>query len=501
MTNELLWITVMLQIFMGASDTLLHHEFTERLAWQPSARKELKLHALRNIIYAALFAAFAFAEPFGWLALLAIALITAEVLITLWDFVEEDLSRKLPPTERVLHTLLALNYGAILALLLPVLWANSLKPSGFTAVNYGLGSVALIIAAIGVTFFALRDYLAARRLSHIGRPDPATLATALKGRRHILITGATGFIGTRLTKALLANGHFITVLSRNPEAAAKLGTPLKIITSLDQIRDDAAVDAIINLAGEPLANGLWTTRKRRKIIASRVEMLKAIHKLCTRLYVPPKTVVTASAIGWYGLRDDEELTEQSTAAPCFTHDVCHAVETEADKLKAFNCRVVKLRIGLVLGTEGGMLANLLVPFEYGLGGRIGTGTQWMSWIDLDDAVRLIVHTMATPDLEGPVNAVAPHPVTNAGFSTALGRALHRPAVIPMPAIPLKLALGDFAQELLLSGQHVLPQKALASGFTFHARTIEEALAASLPVRQDATKSRSRPVHNNIICEK
>ena len=189
MTNELLWIVVMLQIFMGASDTLLHHEFTERLAWQPSAQKELKLHALRNIIYAALFAAFAWAEPFGVLAMLAIALIAAEVLITLWDFVEEDLSRKLPATERVLHTLLALNYGAILALLLPVLWANSQMPTAYTPVNYGFGSIALMLASLGVCFFALRDYFAARRLSHIGRPDPATLAANLKGRRHILIAG------------------------------------------------------------------------------------------------------------------------------------------------------------------------------------------------------------------------------------------------------------------------------------------------------------------------
>ena len=300
---------------------------------------------------------------------------------------------------------------------------------------------------------------------------------------------------------MLANGHVITVLTRNPEAAARLGTPLKIITSLDEIRDDAPVDAIINLAGEPLANGLWTKRKRAKIITSRTQMLQDIHKLCTRLYVPPKTIVIASAIGWYGLRGDEKLTEQSPARPCFTHDVCSALEAEADKLKAFKCRVVKLRIGLVLGTEGGMLANLLVPFEYGLGGPIGSGEQWMSWIDLDDVIRLIIHALATDKLEGPVNAVAPNPVKNAGLAKALGSALQRPALIPMPAKPLEFALGDFARELLLAGQRILPEKALSTGFTFNAETIEEALAASLPVQKAAPEPRSRPVHNNIICEK
>lgn len=482
MSNDLLWLVVGLQLIMGASDTILHHEFTERLAWQPSAKQELKLHATRNLIYALLFAAFAWSEPFGLWAIFAIALIMAEVLITLWDFVEEDLSRKLPATERVLHTLLALNYGTILALLLPVLWANSKGATALVPVYYGLGSLALTIASIGVLFFGIRDYLAARRAGKLRRKDPISLAAPLRKHQNILITGATGFIGTRLTKALLANGHNITILTRTPEKAAKLGAPLKIITDLSQIPDHAAVDTVINLAGEPLATGLWTKKKKQEIITSRLDMVTALEALCTRLYVPPKTVVTASAIGWYGLRGDEPLAETATATPCFTHQVCNAVEKKADDLLPFGCRVVKLRIGLVLGTEGGMLANLLVPFEYGLGGPIGNGHQWMSWIDLDDLVRLIIHSLGDKTLKGPLNAVAPTPVRGKEFADTLGKALNRPAAIPLPAAPLRLALGGLAEELLLSGQRVIPHKALASGFEFQSPTLREALQVALPVK-------------------
>lgn len=498
MNNELLWFAVCLQVFMGATDTLLHHEFTERLAWQPTARIELKLHALRNVIYAVLFAFFAWGEPFGLLAGVALALIIAEVLITLWDFVEEDLSRKLPPTERVLHTLLALNYGAILILLLPVLWTNMLAPTSYLAVNYGLGSIGLTIASLGVTFFGFRDYFASKRMEDLGRVEAKTLASTLKGRKHILITGATGFIGKRLTKALIDNGHTITVLTRNPEAASTLGTPLSIVTNLDQIIDYDSVDAIINLAGEPLANGFWTKAKRKRIISSRVNMQEAIYRLCQRLYVPPKIIINASAIGWYGLRGEELLTENSVPKASFTHEVCEAVEKGAGRLADFNCRVVNLRIGLVLGTEGGMLANLLVPFEYFAGGPIGNGKQWMSWIDLDDTIRLIIHALQTKDLEGPVNAVAPNPVTNKQFSNALGRALNRPAALPLPAKLLQLVLGDFANELLLASQRVVPEKALKSGFVFQASTVDEALKACLPVKNPQL-IKENPDHNNIIC--
>ncbi len=482
MTSDLLWALVFLQLLMGASDTLFHHEFSEKLAWQPSAQNELKLHAIRNFIYSGLFFCFAWGVPYGWFALLAMGFILIEVVITLWDFVEEDLSRKLPATERVLHTLLALNYGAILALLMPALWGLFTFNTAYVPVYYGWGSWVLTFASIGVFVFGVRDCLAVNRLNHLERPPAGDLTKALKRHHHILITGATGFIGKRLTAGLIENGHSVTVLTRRPQEAAKLGSPVNIITNLDEVRDDDPVDAIINLAGEPLANGLWTRAKRERIVNSRLDLIAQIEQLCARLYVPPKTVIIASAIGWYGLREDEELSEESKARPCFTHEVCQSLEQAADRLKVYQCRVVSLRIGLVLGSEGGMLANLLVPFEYGLGGPIGSGKQWMSWIDLDDVIRLIIHALITQDLDGPVNGVAPFPVRNKDFAKALGSVLNRPAVLPLSATLLKLGLSDLAKELLLGGQRVVPKKALASGFVFQSPTLRDALGKSFPFK-------------------
>lgn len=487
MISELLWIAVIIQIIMGGTDTLLHHEFTERLAWQPSAQKELKLHALRNWIYAGLFLTFAWGQPQGLYAMIAFAFIIGEVIITLWDFVEEDLSRKLPATERVLHTLLALNYGAILVLILPLLWNASGNPTAYESIlttsTYPYGTIVLTIASLGVALFGLRDYLAAIRLSTLPRGTATHLAKELRGKKHILITGATGFIGQRLTRALLANNHQLIILTRTPQKAAALGSPIKLITSLKEVNDDDPIDAVINLAGEPLANGYWTKNKRRKIISSRVNMAEQLYQLCERLYVPPKTIINASAIGWYGLRGDELLDEESLSEPCFTNEVCERLEAASTMFKRFKCRVVNMRIGLVLGTEGGMLANLLVPFEYGVGGPIGKGDQWMSWIDLDDLVRLIIHALANEEMEGPVNAVAPEPVKNSDFAKALGKALHRPASIPLPAFFLKLVMGDFAKELLLASQRVKSVKINPDKFSFNAPTIEEGLAKSLPIKK------------------
>jgi len=188
-------------------------------------------------------------------------------------------------------------------------------------------------------------------------------------------------------------------------------------------------------------------------------------------------LVSGSAIGWYGLRDDEVLDESAAGTDCFSRALCLRWERAAMTATRYGVRVVTLRTGLVLAIEGGVLSRLLTPFELGLGGPFGVGRHWMSWIHRDDLVRLIVHAIVTPDLAGPVNGTAPQPVTNAVFTRALGRALCRPAVIPVPAAPLRLALGDFAEELLLRGQRVIPGQALASGFRFIYPTIDMALTA------------------------
>ena len=396
MTSTLLWTLIAVQIALGAFDTLYHHELTERLAWRPSQLRELRLHGVRNLFYAALFATFGWAEVHGALAALAIAVLAAELVITLWDFVEEDMTRKLPASERVTHTLLALNYGAILVLLLPVLLGWQGEETAIAPAWYGWWTAFASAAALGVGVFGLRDLAAAARLPRLVPKPAAALVTALAPRLTILVTGATGFVGARLVEGLAAAGHDVLVLTRHAEKALALRPPFRVVTDLDQIASDTRIDAIVHLAGEPVSGGLWTAPRKRAIVESRTRMTAALLRLAARLQTRPQAFIGASAIGWYGLYDDETLDECASPRDCFSHESCAAVEAAAQKAEALGLRVVSLRIGLVLGSEGGLLARLLLPFEFGMGGRIGSGAQWMSWIARDDLVRLIAHAIATP---------------------------------------------------------------------------------------------------------
>jgi uncharacterized protein (TIGR01777 family) len=218
-------------------------------------------------------------------------------------------------------------------------------------------------------------------------------------------------------------------------------------------------------------------RKRHRILRSRLQVTRGIVRLIGRLQVPPAVLVSGSAIGWYGLRSDEVLGETADGAACFSRSLCVRWERAAMRATGLGVRVVCMRIGLVLAAEGGVLSRMLTPFEFGLGGPFGSGRHWMSWIHRDDLIRLIVHAIATPSLAGPVNGTAPTPVTSAAFAAALGRALSRPAMLSVPATPLRFALGAFAEELLLSGQRVEPRAALESGFRFIYPGIDDALAA------------------------
>jgi hypothetical protein len=236
MNSPLLWSLIALQIAMGAFDTLYHHELTERLAWRPSQERELRLHGLRNLLYAALFVALGWSELHGAWAWLVLAMLGVELIITLIDFVEEDLSRKLPPSERINHTLLTLNYGAILALLVPVLldWAS--RATAIVPTYHGIWSILAALAAAGVVVFGLRDFSAAARVRRLNPGTAAELVQALAGRHRLLVTGATGFVGRRLIEALVSAGHDVTILVRNPAKAVALPPPLRIVTSLEQAR-------------------------------------------------------------------------------------------------------------------------------------------------------------------------------------------------------------------------------------------------------------------------
>lgn len=477
--TDILWIAVAAQMMMGAFDTIYHHEGTERLAWRASQATELRLHGVRNLAYAVMFMALGWFEPRGVWAAVLLALLAGELFITLWDFVEEDRTRHLPASERVTHTLLTLNYGVILALLVPWLVGLAGQPTLLAPAFHGLMSWFCLIAAVGVVVSGLRDLAAARRTARLTEADPASLAKALTGRQAVLVTGGTGFIGSRLVAALAAAGHEVTVLTRDPAKARGLAAdgPVRCVTSLDAIPEGARIDAIVNLAGEPISDTPWTKPKRLRIVRSRLAATYAITRLIARLEYKPAVLVSGSAIGFYGLRSDEALTEADGGTACFSRQVCVSWERAARQGGArHGVRTVLLRTGLVLDRSGGMLAKLLAPFEFGLGGRFGDGRHWMSWIHRDDLVRLIVHAIATPDLAGPLNGVAPEPVTNRAFTAALGRALGRPALVPIPGWPLRAVLGDFAAELLLSGQRVLPIAALRSGFVFTYPAIDDALA-------------------------
>jgi uncharacterized protein (TIGR01777 family) len=306
----------------------------------------------------------------------------------------------------------------------------------------------------------------------------ADLVRALPGRKHVVITGATGFIGRRLTEALVGASHEVTALARDPACAAAT-LRCRVVTDLDQIASDTVIDAVINFAGEPVSNGLWTRRKRRLILASRLRVTRAVVRLIARLERRPDVLISGSAIGWYGLWNDETLTEFDGGKRCFTHRVCEAWERAAHKAQKFGTRVVRLRLGVVLASDGGALGKALPLFRWGLGGVIGSGEQWISWIARDDVVRLIAHVIAHPQYAGAVNATAPVPVRNATFVQELARAVHRPARLRIPASLLRRVAGDMARELVLGGQRVLPDKADANGFTFRHDTLGSALSAML----------------------
>ena len=293
---------------------------------------------------------------------------------------------------------------------------------------------------------------------------------------HWLVTGGTGFIGRRLVEALAAQE--VTVLTRHAVCAA-LPEAVRVVESLDEINASARFDVFVHLAGEPIAAGLWTAARRERIVASRPRVAEGLLALLERLEVKPKAWINASAVGWYGLRGDECLDETAAHADCFSHQVCAAAEAAAASAAAHGVRVAQLRIGLVLAREGGLLARLLPAFKLGLGGPLGTGRQWMSWVERDDLVRLIAHVAADDSLSGVVNATAPNPVDNAAFTRALAQVCGRPGFLRVPRTPVTWLLGDLARELLFGGQRVVPRRALASGFEFRRPTLPEGLAQAL----------------------
>ncbi len=294
----------------------------------------------------------------------------------------------------------------------------------------------------------------------------------------IAITGASGLVGQALQARLAGRGDDVVTIGRGA-AADIVWNPAS--GSLDPAGLDG-VDAVVHLAGEGIGNRRWTADQRAAILDSRVQGTELLASSLARSATPPSVFVSASAIGWYGDRGDERLTEQSAppVEPGFLARVCAAWEAATAPAEAAGIRTVHARTGIVLTPRGGALARMLLPFRLGLGGRIGSGRQYMSWISLADEVGGIVHAIDMPSLAGPVNLTAPVPVTNVEFTEALGAALHRPTVLPTPLLALKLRYGaDLVQQLLVEGQRVLPAALEASGYEFGDPELPVALGSML----------------------
>ena len=285
-------------------------------------------------------------------------------------------------------------------------------------------------------------------------------------------------VGAALIPALKAAGHDVTRLLRSPSAA---GTDL--VWNPDagaiDVQNLEGFDAVVHLAGENIASGRWTPTRKERIQQSRVKGTHLLAESLAKLQRPPRVLVSASAIGYYGDRGAEVLSEESSPGTGFLPEVCRAWELATAPASNRGIRVVHLRIGIVLSTRGGALAKMLPPFRMGAGGKIGSGAQYMSWISLADLCGAVLHAVKTESLRGAVNAVSPRPITNAEFTRALGTALHRPVIFPLPAFAARLVFGEMADALLLASTRIEPGRLQASGFIFQDREIGQALARIL----------------------
>lgn len=281
---------------------------------------------------------------------------------------------------------------------------------------------------------------------------------------HIAVTGSSGLVGAALVSFLTADGHPVIRLVRKPPSGDEVQwDPTEGVRDLSRLE---GVDAVIHLAGENIAAGRWTPRRKGEIHRSRVEGTRELCESLTRLSRRPEALVSASAVGFYGDRGDEILAEDSAPGRDFLARICQEWEAATEPASRAGIRVVHLRFGMILSAAGGALRRMLLPFKLGAGGRMGRGTQYVSWIAIDDAIGAIHHAVRTVSLHGPVNAVSPAPVANAEFARVLARVLSRPAIFPTPVFAMRLAFGEMADALLLASQRVVPSRLQASGYRF-----------------------------------
>ncbi|TGN41784.1 TIGR01777 family oxidoreductase [Marinobacter confluentis] len=293
--------------------------------------------------------------------------------------------------------------------------------------------------------------------------------------KRILITGGTGFIGQALCPALLQKGYSLTVLSRQPDRVVQaLCGRVEAVGDLKSLNAHPGFNAVINLAGEGIADKRWTESRKQALRDSRIALTNALAEVISSWEQPPEVLVSGSAVGFYGDQGKKPVNEASAPVDEFTHRMCRDWEKAALAVSSDRTRVCLARTGIVVGPDGGFLQRMLLPFKLGLGGRISDGHQFMPWVHRDDVVAALIWMLETPEAQGPYNLVSPNPVSNREFTSTLAGVLHRPAIFPVPAPVLKLGLGEMAR-LLLTGQKAHPEKLLHEGFEFRYEELKTAL--------------------------
>jgi uncharacterized protein (TIGR01777 family) len=462
---------LVVQALMGAFDTLYHHELKVALAHRPNAQHELMIHAVRAVLYSVVFVGLAWFEWGGWLSVVLLALVLCEVALTLWDFVIEDHTRLLPASERITHTLLAINGGAAFVLLAMTLPEWFARPSGWHPVEYGWRSVFLTVAAIGVGVSGVRDGFAAWAVQRLR----LNLDLDLGAHRRLLISGGTGFIGSALVQECLRSGHDITLLTRRPQAAViQFGGRVRAVRDTRVLSADEVFDVIVNLAGAPVVGLPWSRRRKRVLALSRLATTRALLDFVVRAKRRPQFWLQASAIGFYGAQSDTAVDETAAAGDGFAAQLCCNWEAMTAELASLAVRCVILRFGMVFGRSGGSLPMMLLSFRLGGGAILGNGNQRIGWIHLEDLLRLMAFAVRDSRVVGIINAVAPDAPSYREFATLAGHLLARPVWLHIPAGLLRRLLGEMAS-LFVDGPYIVPRRLQALAFEYRFPNLREAL--------------------------